>query len=388
MASPQATDLPRASALRGELELLAPGDAGALVMVHTAGALAGELRVGRSLDTDKRAQLIAEIRGGKHVELELDAVTFKQRDGSPNRNYLRFRTDKLEAIAASFAGMPMLIDHNRWEQSARVGTVVASEAVELAYGWSGFRQTLRVVKPHAAISVLDGTLDRFSIGWSTTGPVLCSVHRTDKLARGRCSCWPGDKVDVDGKAQIVEYEWQSAEGTETSGVNVPAVKGTKIEDVRAALAAELNLNLEHREKPTMSFPRLAAVLGLAALSEDRDEAAGVTAAEALKRELAASRQEVATQLAANAEIAGQLAKRDARIAALEEATIDTALAAVVPDSHGLTALPFLAGERSPGWRGDARAAVAGTSPAAESRNTCPTRIRLGLSSAFHAASSR
>src|SRR5262245_12832531 len=39
--------------------------------------------------------------------------------------------------------------------------------------------------------------------------------------------------------------------------------------------------------------------------------------------------------------------------------IDSALAAVPPDGHGLTALPFLAGERSPGWRGDARAAVTG-----------------------------
>jgi len=32
-----------------------------------------------------------------------------------------------------------------------------------------------------------------------------------------------------------------------------------------------------------------------------------------------------------------------------------------PDSHGLTLLPFLAGERAPGWRGDRRAAIAGLS---------------------------
>jgi gluconokinase len=41
--------------------------------------------------------------------------------------------------------------------------------------------------------------------------------------------------------------------------------------------------------------------------------------------------------------------------------LEAALAAVAPDGHGLTALPFLAGERSPGWRPDARAAVAGVS---------------------------
>ena len=43
----------------------------------------------------------------------------------------------------------------------------------------------------------------------------------------------------------------------------------------------------------------------------------------------------------------------------DDGAIEAALAAVPPDGHGLTALPFLAGERSPGWRGDARAAVTG-----------------------------
>jgi gluconokinase len=38
---------------------------------------------------------------------------------------------------------------------------------------------------------------------------------------------------------------------------------------------------------------------------------------------------------------------------------EAALADAVPDGHGLTVLPFLAGERCPGWRGDARAAIAG-----------------------------
>jgi gluconokinase len=41
--------------------------------------------------------------------------------------------------------------------------------------------------------------------------------------------------------------------------------------------------------------------------------------------------------------------------------LEAALDAVAPDGHGLTALPFLAGERSPGWRPEARAAVAGVS---------------------------
>lgn len=41
--------------------------------------------------------------------------------------------------------------------------------------------------------------------------------------------------------------------------------------------------------------------------------------------------------------------------------IETMAARMEPDSHGLTILPFWAGERSPNWRGDARAVIAGLS---------------------------
>lgn len=45
----------------------------------------------------------------------------------------------------------------------------------------------------------------------------------------------------------------------------------------------------------------------------------------------------------------------------DPATVEAALAALPPDGHGLTVLPFLAGERSPGWAGDARATLHGLS---------------------------
>lgn len=41
--------------------------------------------------------------------------------------------------------------------------------------------------------------------------------------------------------------------------------------------------------------------------------------------------------------------------------VEAALAAGAPDAHGLTVLPFLAGERSPGWSAAARGAVVGLS---------------------------
>lgn len=41
--------------------------------------------------------------------------------------------------------------------------------------------------------------------------------------------------------------------------------------------------------------------------------------------------------------------------------VERAIADVPPDGHGLTILPFLAGERAPGWRGDRRGAIVGLS---------------------------
>lgn len=56
--------------------------------------------------------------------------------------------------------------------------------------------------------------------------------------------------------------------------------------------------------------------------------------------------------------------------------LEPALAALEPDAHGLTVLPFFAGERSPGWAGHARATVHGLTLA-----TTPTDIlRAGLES--------
>jgi gluconokinase len=56
--------------------------------------------------------------------------------------------------------------------------------------------------------------------------------------------------------------------------------------------------------------------------------------------------------------------------------VEAALAEMEPDEHGLTMLPFLSGERSPGWAGDARATFHGISVA-----TTPLEmLRAGLES--------
>ncbi len=60
----------------------------------------------------------------------------------------------------------------------------------------------------------------------------------------------------------------------------------------------------------------------------------------------------------------------------DPATLESELAALSPDGHGLTVLPFLRGERSPGWLDDARGAVIGLRA-----STTPAQIvRAGLES--------
>lgn len=57
-------------------------------------------------------------------------------------------------------------------------------------------------------------------------------------------------------------------------------------------------------------------------------------------------------------------------------TLEAELQAMEPDCHGLTMLPFLTGERSPGWNGAARAAITGLSLNTQSVDI----LRAGLES--------
>jgi hypothetical protein len=189
----------------------------------------------------KRFELISAVRSGRHVEISADATTFRQRS-KPNRRYLRLAEDQLEAGASTWRGLPFLFDHVTWRMDAQKGTILSSKAVQESTNVWSFVQQLHIVDPEAVIMALDGRLTKFSIGWFPTGPVLCSVHGCDVRKNDSCSCWPGDQVSLDGKAtKTVEYIFTAYSGKETSGVVIPAVQDTSIEDVRAALAAEIGI---------------------------------------------------------------------------------------------------------------------------------------------------
>lgn len=298
-----------------------------------------------TLDGKAKAAIIEAVRAGKHAELKVRATTFRQKDGHPNKNALRFKSSQLGAIATSFTSKPFLVDHAKWAQSARKGTILSSEGAPLAGGWFGFRQQLHVVKPDAVISVLDGTIDAFSIGWDPRGEVRCTAHNVDVRSRKSCywteGCYPGKLVEVDGEKKIAEYEWQTTEGLEVSGVNSPAVSGTKIENV-SQLAAELGLTRppspEPRNRPMKRFALLFAALAipskrhteLAELDDDKLDARLAEAVTEIRGELTAANEEKAAAITraetaekANEGVAGKLA----RLAELEVKEVDSELEA-------------------------------------------------------------
>ncbi len=244
---------------------------------------------GDSPDADAKAhrfELISAIRGGKHVELGVTAQTFEQ-TAKANRRFLRLADDKLATRAPSWKGQPYLTDHNTYSIKSSQGMIMSSKAIEVPGGMA-FEQKLNAVTVDATIGILNGTFNKFSIGWWPSGPVLCSAHGCDISARDSCNCWPGDEVTLEGnKKKIVEFVFTDFRGKETSTVVLPAVQNTSISDVRAALAAELNIT---RTRPitrpvkenAMLFHRLAVALGLSALSEAGDEDRAVAAVSALQ----------------------------------------------------------------------------------------------------------
>jgi hypothetical protein len=298
---------------------------------HTLAIRTSDMAEGQTLSAQTRTELLKAVRAGEFAgPLLVDARTFVQRP-TPNRNFSRFKAGTLRAGAKTFAGQVVLLNHDQRNQQSRIGTIVKSQAVKESDEVS-FMQTLSIVKPHAMESVLDGTIDRFSIGWFPTGTVECSVHKQPMFGAGACPCWPGDSVD--GKA--VEAVFTSWEGIEVSAVNVPAVVGTGIEGIRAALTA-----LRAENNPSGGKPRnpnkdtqmnIRQILGLPDDATDEQVAAELSKREEERKtsatKLASYEQ---TQVATEQQLA--LAKKQRIDSAIESAYADGRLS-IVRDATG------------------------------------------------------
>jgi hypothetical protein len=242
---------------------------------------------GEVLDAEKRDFLLNQGRSGSlPAKLHVDVIAYRQ-PRAHNRNFVRFRPDILKALAASFVGAPFLRDHQQRNLDARGGTIIGSE-YSLGADGPEFHQRLELNEPWAIGKALNGNLDRFSIGWHTTGDIVCSVCEAP-MFKGDCAHWPGDRLD-DGRVEAIVT---GADGVETSAVLVPAVAGTGIEAIRSALAlavgpdhfafrlARLARTARNHSKEKVMLAKLAPLLGLA---EDADESTALAAVEKLKGE--------------------------------------------------------------------------------------------------------
>lgn len=257
----------------------------------------------------KRIETLGRVRSGEVVELELDVLAFSQVDGVSNANHVRFKPSMLTKLARSFKSVPFLRDHNQRELSARGGTVVKAKA-EAVEGGKVFVMTIRVTAPWAVEAVLSGNLDRFSIGWAHGGysTIECSACKDTVL-----ECWhyPGQKLE-DG--QVVEFIFTEATGVELSGVNVPAVNGTGIDEIRSALSQAAKAYPTSKETD-MDKKKLALALGL---KEDADEQTILAAVQAQKSRGDALQQQLSTALAAQSEHEAQLAAVKSQVTKLEQ----------------------------------------------------------------------
>jgi hypothetical protein len=284
-------------------------------------------------DADMKAQrgeLISAVRGGKHLELAVSAVTWRQRP-APNRRGLRLSPDKLADRVGSWKGKPFLVDHNTYRvMDAAKGTILSSKLVEESPKVASFEQKIQVVKPDAVIGFLDGTLRSFSIAWFGLGPVMCTVHGVDVMSGDSCGCWPMETVMVDGKPQVVQYEFSDYEGKETSGVVVGAVSDTSVEEIRAALSAELHVHPKRhpKERKSMAFTRLAAALKLTALSES-DEDAAITVVTALHQRAVTAELDAGQQRVENTRLTAEVT----RLATLAERAGAEAIDSLIADAY-------------------------------------------------------
>ncbi len=261
------------------------------------GFVAAVRSAGVDVTDARRDELLANVRDGRHVEVELDVRAFEQKAGESNHNYLQFTPSALHQLGRSAAGMPFIRDHEQGNALARAGTITSATTEKMAEGHYVLWERVKLTAPWAVDLALRGLISSVSIGWHPTGPVMCSA--CDRPVLEECFHFPGDRLETvtekgekrkryasaaSETAEVVEWITTRADKTETSIVNVPAVPRARIEEVRAALSAALGIKdsaTTAARKEVHMMDRLARALGAADATED----AMVRRAEALSSEL-------------------------------------------------------------------------------------------------------
>jgi uncharacterized Zn finger protein (UPF0148 family) len=239
-----------------------------MVLHSDPGGCVRELRASPkegNISADERDALLLRCNAGEYVELFMQIEAFQQTPSIQNRNFVRFQDDKLPGIAASGVQSVFLKDHDQRSLESRGGTIVAS-SVKLDGKTTSMLQTIKLTDPAFVAKALRGLIDRFSIGWRSTGTVLCSICQT---SLSKCAHWPGDQTD----GKVCEAIFTDAVLVETSAVNVPAVVEAKIIGIRSASTDQETS--KGKEKKMLNLAILASILGLAETASESEIATAV-----------------------------------------------------------------------------------------------------------------
>jgi Mu-like prophage I protein len=298
------------------------GEPQALRLVAAAlGDKESRFSFGRGEGFDPRDEANAErvdrlrkaVEAGDVRELEFEATVTRTGRG---KTHFQWDPKDFERFAESFKGKPFLKDH-REESDARGGTIRDSwvEASD-EYG-KVMKQRISVVKKWAMENLLDGTMDRFSIGASRPEQITCSICAKDPrdatgLFGGACHV-PGRLYDLKGKAasrrsgnaKEANFTISGQEGMETSAVVSPAFTGTGLSAMKLTASGAVAVPYEQifgktagveQEDEAMNetMQKLKALFGLAA---DAEDSAVVEAAEkAIQKEAVLGRVTAAARL--------------------------------------------------------------------------------------------
>jgi hypothetical protein len=192
------------------------------------------------------------------------------------RNPVVLNEEELPAFAASFKGQPFLADHAR-EQLTRGGTIKESELIEKD-GKKVIAQTIVAVKPWAMEGVLDGTIDRFSIGWYAQ-EYICTVCNVGFGGDGcQHDFWDLGRKDPKTGAKV-RVLMKGLEGIETSAVTHPAVPGTGLEALHQ-LCEWKNVSGNRAGAYSQEVPMLERLVKLLGLQAGASEPEALIALEA------------------------------------------------------------------------------------------------------------
>lgn len=220
--------------------------------------------VAYSDDPEKaRAQVLGQVmkafKAGDPVKVEAWSKAYQNQ--VPNRNMFAIRPHRFKAIFDSFGSrqVPLQQNHETVQQfrGGKVTDVRYDGDPSQVGAWASFK--VQAVKEWAAVGILDGTVDRFSMGLNpgrSEGDVSCSIPWCGKsLTTEVCGHWPGREYAApEGTAyegsKHTCFMWvgndglqahdgaTDAWGKEYSAVVNPAIDGTNIAvpEVHAHLA--------------------------------------------------------------------------------------------------------------------------------------------------------